>query len=42
MAYTLEVRNVSKEPIKIPTRFNLADLEPDDTSLDFQYAPMEI
>jgi hypothetical protein len=42
MAYTLDVRNVSKDPIKIPTRFNLAELEPDDPSVDFQYAPMEI
>jgi hypothetical protein len=42
MAYTLEVRNVSKEPLQIPTRFNLSDLEPDDPSVDFQYAPMEI
>jgi hypothetical protein len=42
IVYTLDVRNVSAEPIKIPTRFNLADLEPDDPSADFQYAPMEI
>lgn len=42
LVYTLDVRNVGKEPIKIPTRFNLADLEPDDPAADFQYAPMEI
>src|ERR1700722_621878 len=42
MVYTLDVRNVGKEPMSIPTRFNLADLEPDDPSADFKYAPMEI
>ncbi|MGB7283603.1 MAG: hypothetical protein WBE13_15155 [Candidatus Acidiferrum sp.] len=40
--YTLEVRTAGLETVKVPTVFNVADLEPDDPNVSFRYAAMEI
>jgi hypothetical protein len=40
--YTLEVRTARPETVKVPTVFNVADLEPDDPNVSFRYAAMEI
>jgi len=40
--YTVEVRTAGPETVKVPTVFNVADLEPDDPNVSFKYAAMEI
>jgi hypothetical protein len=40
--YTLEVRTAGSETVKVPTAFNVADLEPDDPSVTLRYMAMEI
>jgi len=41
-SYTLEVRPSGLEPVRVPTVFNVADLEPDDPNISLRYAAMEI
>ena len=41
-SYTLEVRTAGPETVKVPTVFNVANLEPDDPNVSFRYAAMEI
>lgn len=40
--YTIEVRTVGTETVKVPTVFNVADLEPDNPNVSFGYVAMEI
>ena len=39
---TLEVRTSGSETVKVPTVFNVADLEPDDPNVSFGYAATEV
>src|ERR1700756_3209681 len=41
-SYTLELRTAGAETVKVPTVFNVADLEPDDANVSFRYEAMEI
>lgn len=41
-SYTLELRTAGAETVKVPTVFNVADLEPDDANVSFKYEAMEI
>jgi len=41
-SYTLEVRTAGSETVKVPTVFNVADLEPDDPNVSFGYAATEV
>ncbi len=41
-SYTLELRTAGAETVKVPTVFNVADLEPDDPNVNFKYEAMEI
>lgn len=41
-SYTLEVRTAGAETVKVPTVFNVADLEPDDPNVNFEYEAIEI
>jgi hypothetical protein len=41
-SYTLEVRASVPETVRVPTVFNVADLEPDDPNTSFRYAAMEV
>jgi hypothetical protein len=40
--YTLEVRTAGAETVKVPTVFNVADLEAHDPNVNFKYEAMEI
>jgi hypothetical protein len=40
--YTLELTTAGTETVKVPTVFNVADLEPDDPNVSFSYEAMEI
>jgi|SRR5271167_359186 len=41
-SYTLQVRTAGAEIVRVPTLFNVADLEPDDPNVSFNYEAMEI
>jgi hypothetical protein len=41
-SYTLAVRTAGAETVRVPTVFNVADLEPDDPNVTFRYSSMEI
>jgi hypothetical protein len=42
VVYTLNLSSRGPQSIKVPTVFNLSDLEPDDPTASFTYAPLEI